>query len=89
MTKSVIRIRVDRLDVARRVAGYDSNRALAQAMGMSHSTVGRALSGESAIGSELIAGLLRAFPGLAFEDLFTVEETDDEEADEPELARVG
>lgn len=84
MAKSVIRIRTEALDVARRVAGLESNRALAQAMGVAHSTVGRALSGDSAIGGELIAGLLRAFPGLTFDDLFAVDD-EAEDADEPEL----
>lgn len=86
--KHTIRIRGDQLDVARRAAGLESNRSLAGAMGVNPSTLGRALNGETQVGGEVIAGLLAAFSGLRFEDLFSLEETD-EDADEPELARVG
>ncbi|GEL17651.1 helix-turn-helix domain-containing protein [Pseudonocardia asaccharolytica] len=72
--RPTIRIRTDQLDVARRAAGLVSDAALAQAMGMHGATVGRTLSGKAQLGGAFIAGLLKAFPGLSFEDLFAVEQ---------------
>ncbi|MFC5993518.1 transcriptional regulator [Pseudonocardia hispaniensis] len=67
-----IRIRAERLDLARRAAGLVTDTALADAMGIHKASVSRTLAGKSQLGGNFIGGLLRAFPGLTFEDLFTL-----------------
>jgi hypothetical protein len=79
--KATIRIRAAQLDVARRVGGLTSNRALAAAMGVHPSTVGRILNGELGIGSDVVAGFLRAFPALTFEQIFEVVDVADSAGD--------
>lgn len=72
--RPTIRIRTEQLDMARRAAGLVNDAALAHAMGVHSATVGRTLSGKAQLGGAFIAGLLRAFPALSFEDLFVVDQ---------------
>nr|WP_081915930.1 hypothetical protein [Saccharothrix sp. NRRL B-16314] len=56
-------------------AKFRSEYALAKAMGVNRSTVGRVLAGELQLGSAFIAGALTAFTPVTFEDLFEVVNT--------------
>lgn len=55
-----------------KVAGIDTDDALAQRMNVSPATVSRVRRGTAAPGSRFIGGLLEAFPDLEFSDLFEV-----------------
>lgn len=48
-----------------------SEREFAKAIGVSHSTVNRVINGKRNPGSKFIAGVLRNFPDLAFEQVFS------------------
>jgi transcriptional regulator with XRE-family HTH domain len=48
-----------------------SEREFAKAIGVAHSTVNRVLNGKRNPGSKFIAGVLRNFPDLAFEQVFS------------------
>jgi hypothetical protein len=50
-------------------------------MGVHPSTVGRILNGELGIGSDVVAGFLRAFPALTFEQIFEVVDVADSAGD--------
>lgn len=69
-----IKIRTDHLEIARIAAGLNTNGALARAMGLDITSVGRTLTGKRAVSSDFIAGLRRAFPGLTFEHLLVIED---------------
>jgi hypothetical protein len=57
-------------------AGYPTDDALAEAMGLSPAFVSRVRNGTRQVGPGFIAGALRAFPGCTFDDLFVVEGRD-------------
>ncbi|MBB4965756.1 transcriptional regulator [Saccharothrix violaceirubra] len=57
-------------DKAARLAGHPSDYSVSQAMGVNRSTVTRVRAGTLHPGPAFIAGALRAFPPLTFEDLF-------------------
>lgn len=69
---SAIRLRAEQLRQHAAKDGLSSDRAVAERLGVSHTTVMRALSGDIAPGEKLIAATLAAFPDLKFEDLFEV-----------------
>jgi hypothetical protein len=69
---SAIRLRVEQLRRHAAKDGLASDRAVAERLGVSHTTVMRAISGDIAPGEKLIAATLAAFPDLKFEDLFEV-----------------
>lgn len=66
-----MRLRTRVFDLAKD-AGW-SGAALADAMGMSEATVSLVRSNKREIGQRFIAGALRAFPSLSFDDLFWYE----------------
>jgi hypothetical protein len=74
LSDPVIRLRGGQLRRHAGRIGLDSDRAVAERLGVSHTTVMRALSGDIAPGERLIAATLAAFPDLRFEDLFEVVE---------------
>jgi plasmid maintenance system antidote protein VapI len=53
-------------------AGLTTNSALALAVGVAESTIGRVLTGQVEVSAAFIASLLGAFPGTRFDDLFEV-----------------
>jgi hypothetical protein len=55
------------------LAGFESDYALAKAMGVNRSTVSRVRAGELMPGPAFIAGALKALPPVKFEDLFKVD----------------
>lgn len=69
-----VRLRVDRFDLATRVAGLESDYEIADALGVHRSTVGRVLADELRPGPVFIAGALSAFKTMSFTDLFEVVE---------------
>lgn len=70
---AVIRLRMDRIDEIATARGLASDSARAERIGVDRSTYSRVRAGEIVPGHRFIAGCLRAFPDLKFEDLFTVE----------------
>lgn len=76
-----VRLRVRRLADLMELAGIGTNAALAQRMGnVSESTVSR-FRNTGDVSVEAIAGLLKAFAPMPFEDLFEMSDGDDEQAD--------
>jgi hypothetical protein len=73
LAATVIRIRADQLDFARRLFDYTSDAALAAAMGVHRSTVSRARTTGIA-GADFVTGLRKAFPKATFDDLFVIED---------------
>ncbi|XVS65787.1 AMED_5909 family protein [Actinosynnema sp. CA-299493] len=68
-----IRLRDDMFAKAMRLAGFQSDYAVAKAMGLHRSTVKRARAGELRPGARFISGALTALAPFDFEDLFEVE----------------
>jgi transcriptional regulator with XRE-family HTH domain len=68
-----IKIRDTGFAAARTAAGYSSDYSLAKAMGVSRSTVVRALRGSIKPGGQFIAGALMALDTATFEELFEVQ----------------
>lgn len=71
--KPLIRIRHDHLALVRAATGLTTTAALAKAMKVHPTTVARTLKGEAQLGSDFIAAVLAAFPGVPFDQLFAVE----------------
>lgn len=69
---SRIKLRTEQLAKYMPMCGIDSQRALSERIGVAESTVYRVLEGRTAPGEKFIAGILRAFPQLDFDDLFEV-----------------
>lgn len=55
-----------------RSRGIGSDRALARAMGVSPSLVGRVRAGQRGINDTFISGAQRAFPDMTLDELFSV-----------------
>ena len=51
------------------MAGFASDEALARAAGMSNGYLWQCLAGRRAAGPKVLAGLLRALPGVTLDDL--------------------
>jgi len=68
----VIRLRLDRIDEIAIARGLTTDTARAERIGVERSTYSRVRTGEIQPGPRFIAGCLRAFPDLRFEDLFEV-----------------
>ncbi len=73
--QQAVRLRTDQLTKRRANAGLTTNSALALAVGVAESTIGRVLAGQVEVSAAFIAGLLKAFPGSKFDDLFEVVDT--------------
>ncbi|WP_433268058.1 transcriptional regulator [Actinosynnema sp. CS-041913] len=67
-----IRLRTKAFAKAALLAGYPSDYALAKAMEVNRSTVGRVLSGELRPGPAFIGGALTALAPMQFDDLFEI-----------------
>ncbi|MGM1061744.1 transcriptional regulator [Saccharothrix sp. Mg75] len=68
----IITLRTDTFTKAVRLAGYRSDYALAEAMGVNRSTISRVVSGALRPGSGFIAGALAVLAPMQFDDLFEV-----------------
>lgn len=78
---ALIRLRLGQLDKYMALAGIKTNLALAKRMGnVSEATVSRFRNG-AVPSSEVIAGLMSAFPALEFLDIFEVVSRDTEAED--------
>ena len=71
-SKYSIRLRRDVFGKAVALAGFRSDYALAQAMGINRSTVSRVRDGGLSPGSGFIGGALTVLAPMTFEDLFEV-----------------
>jgi hypothetical protein len=60
--------------------GYKSDRALAQAMGLSAAQVSRVRAGKRGINNSFIAGAQRAFPDKTLDELFVIQPEGTEDA---------
>jgi hypothetical protein len=69
---NTIRLRTDVFTKAARLAGFESDYALAKAMDVNRSTVARVLGGELRPGAAFIGGALIALAPMQFDDLFEV-----------------
>jgi len=64
---------MDRIDEISAARGLATDTARAERIGVDRSTYSRIRSGDIRPGERFIAGCLRAFPDLKFDDLFIVE----------------
>lgn len=69
---NTIKLRTDVFTKAARLAGFESDYALARAMDVNRSTVARVLSGDIRPGAAFIGGALTALAPMQFHDLFEV-----------------
>lgn len=67
-----LRLRTDQLKKLRRLAGIETDDALAKRMNVDPATVSRVLNGKQEPGAKFIAALVHAFPGFDLDDLFEV-----------------
>lgn len=77
---ALIRLNIPQFQKIAASKGWSSTTAMARAIGCEVSTVSRILRGHRACGGEFIANLLVAAAPWDFNDLFTVEEADTEDA---------
>lgn len=68
----VLRLRQDRLDKYRAIAGFATEQQLADRMGFHQGTVNKVLNGRQAPSARFIGALLQAFNGVPFEDLWEI-----------------
>ena len=73
---SAIRLRPEQFRRRARLNGLETDTALAAHIGINRSTLFRMLNGDAAPGEKFMAQVLAAFPGLKFEDIFEVVESD-------------
>lgn len=69
---ATLRLRTDALVKFRRLTGYTTDKALAEAMGIDAGNLSRVLKGSQQPGPKFIASLVAAFDGLELDDLFEV-----------------
>lgn len=69
---STLELRPEGLAKIRKLAHIDTDRQLAELIGMDAATVSRVLTGKAAPGPKFIAGLIGAFGPEWFTDLFAV-----------------
>lgn len=78
-----LRLRAQQLAKYRRLAGIETDDALAKRMGIDPGNLSRVLRGKQAPGPKFIAALVAAFPGMDLDDLFeVVTDADDDTEDE-------
>ena len=73
---TTLRLRTDQLEKMRRLAGIQTDAALAERMGVDPATVSRVLKGKNSPGPKFMAALVSCFPGFDLDDLFEVIEDD-------------
>lgn len=71
-----VRLRVKRLEDLMQLTGINTNAALAQRVGVSESTVSR-FRNTGVVNVDAIAGLLKTFAPLPFEDLFEMSDSEE------------
>lgn len=69
---TTLRLRAEQLAKMRRLAGIETDAALAERMGVDPATVSRVLKGKNAPGPKFMAALVSCFPGFDLDDLFEV-----------------
>lgn len=69
---TTLRLRTDQLEKMRRLAGIQTDAALAERMGVDPATVSRVLKGKNSPGPKFMAALVGCFPGFDLDDLFEV-----------------
>lgn len=67
-----LRLRTEQLSKLRKLAGLDTNAALAQRMDFDAGNLSRVLAGKQQPGPKFMASLVSAFPGFSLDDLFEV-----------------
>ncbi|WP_447002449.1 transcriptional regulator [Saccharothrix isguenensis] len=67
-----VKLRTDTFNKAMRLAGSQSDYAMAKAMGINRSTIARVTSGELRPGPVFIASALTALAPMQFHDLFEI-----------------
>jgi len=76
VTTTTLRLRSEQLSKLRKLAGLESNAALADRMQYDAGNLSRVLSGKQQPGPKFMASLVAAFPGFSLDDLFEVVEPD-------------
>lgn len=69
---ATLRLRKDQLGKFRKLAGIETDAALATRMGIDAGNLSRVLRGAQQPGPRFIASLVAAFPGMDLDDLFEV-----------------
>jgi transcriptional regulator with XRE-family HTH domain len=69
---TTLKLRTDQLTKLRKLAGLDTNAALAQRMNFDAGNLSRVLAGKQQPGPKFMAALVSAFPGFSLDDLFEV-----------------
>jgi transcriptional regulator with XRE-family HTH domain len=69
---ATLQLRSEALGKYRKIAGIETNDALAKRMQIDAGNLSRVLSGKQTPGPKFIASLVAAFPGLELDDLFEV-----------------
>lgn len=69
---AILKLREDKLNAYRRIAGLGTDAALAQKLGVDPTTVYRVLNGKTEMSARFIAGIVDAFGSDLFADLFEV-----------------
>lgn len=69
---ATLRLKRDQLAKLRKLAGLESNSALAARMDFDAGNLSRVLAGKQQPGPKFIAALVGAFPGFTLDDLFEV-----------------
>lgn len=69
---TTLRLRTEQLMKLRKLAGLDTNAALAQRMNFDAGNLSRVLAGKQQPGPKFMAALVSAFPGFSLDDLFEV-----------------
>ena len=69
---AILRLREDKLNAYRRIAGLNTDAAFAQKIGVDPTTVYRVLNGRTEMSARFIAGIVDAFGSDLFADLFEV-----------------
>lgn len=69
---ATLALKTDGLNKIRKLAGIETDKQLAELIGMDAATVSRVLGGKAAPGPKFIAGLIQVFGTEWFADLFVV-----------------
>lgn len=73
---ATLRLRTDQVAKFRRLAGLDTDKALAERMQFDAGNLSRVLAGKQQPGPKFIAAIVAAFPGMDIDDLFEVVSTE-------------
>lgn len=87
MATPVTKLRLDRLAELMEQRGMRTQEDLARAAGLNGATIWKAIEGRIRIGNRFQSHLLwNAFPGVKWDDLFMVVDTDEDAEEEAEAA---